>query len=99
MRTALLAVLLAAVVPDDDKPLKIQMVPQDSPGHWQAQLLGDLDRPVGEKIEFHFFAPTHSVVQGSFDNPCQPIGPNAFFSGGISTLDSNVNVSHTRPPS
>src|SRR5581483_12089441 len=51
MRIALLALLLAAL-PDDDKPLKIQMAAQDAPGHWQAQLLGDLDRPVGEKIEF-----------------------------------------------
>ena len=28
------------------------MVPQDAPGHWQAQLLGDLDRPVGDKLDF-----------------------------------------------
>lgn len=52
MRTALLALFLAAGLPDDDKPLRIQMVPQDSPGHWQAQLLGDLDREVGDRIDF-----------------------------------------------
>ena len=52
MRVVLYALVLAAALPDDDRPLKVQMVPQDTPGHWQAQLLGDLDRPVGEKIEF-----------------------------------------------
>jgi len=52
MRSALLAILLAASLPDEDKPLKVLMVPQDSPGHWNAQLLGDLDRPVGDRIDF-----------------------------------------------
>lgn len=52
MRTALLALLLVAATVDDDKALKIVLVPQDSPGHWQAQLLGDLDRPVGDTLSF-----------------------------------------------
>jgi hypothetical protein len=52
MRTALLAILLAASLPDDDKSLKVVMAAQDTPGHWQAQLLGDLDRPVGDRLEF-----------------------------------------------
>jgi hypothetical protein len=52
MRIALLALLLVAAPKDDDKALKMVMVPQDAPGHWQAQLLGDLDRPVGDKIDF-----------------------------------------------
>jgi len=48
----LLVALLLAALPDEDKTLKVQMVPQDAPGHWQAQLLGDLDHVVGDKIEF-----------------------------------------------
>src|SRR5437868_9371690 len=59
MRIILVALLLAlsgveglAALPDDDKTLKVQMVAQDAPGHWQAQLLGDLDRVVGDKVEF-----------------------------------------------
>jgi len=51
MRILCVALLLAAL-PDDDKALKVQVVPQDVPGHWQAQLLGDLDRVVGDKVEF-----------------------------------------------
>jgi|SRR5579862_742564 len=52
MRIAVLVLALATALPDDDKPLKVQMVPQDAPGHWQAQLLGELDHVVGDKIEF-----------------------------------------------
>lgn len=53
MRHALLALLLLfAAAADDDKALKIVLVPQDAPGHWQAQLLGDLNRPVGETLSF-----------------------------------------------
>ena len=63
MRVTLFSLLLAAsafpqakpatpAAPDEDKALRVQMVPQDAPGHWQAQLLGELDRPVGDKIEF-----------------------------------------------
>ena len=56
MRLLLLALLLAQAKPpappasDEDKPLRIQVAPQDSMTPYQAQLLGDLDRPVGEGI-------------------------------------------------
>jgi hypothetical protein len=58
-RTTLAALLVAALGADgwtrqaepDDKPLKIVLAPQDAPAHYQAQLLGDLDRPVGEGIK------------------------------------------------
>src|SRR5476649_20074 len=52
MRNALLALLLVAAAADDDKALKMGLVPQDALGHWQAQLLSDLDRPVGDKLDF-----------------------------------------------
>lgn len=45
-----LLVALALLVPQDDKPVKVQAVLQDSPVHYQAQLLGSMDRPVGEEI-------------------------------------------------
>ena len=41
MRCLLLSLLLAA--PQDEKTVKIQVAPQDSPVHYQAQLLGELD--------------------------------------------------------
>src|SRR5204862_4932972 len=50
MRIALVLLLLAFA--DEDKAIKVQMAPQDAPGHWQAQLLGELDRPVGDKLDF-----------------------------------------------
>ncbi|RPH41648.1 MAG: hypothetical protein EHM91_09990, partial [Planctomycetota bacterium] len=48
MRCLLLSLLLAA--PQDEKTIKIQVAPQDSPAHYQAQWLGDLDRPVADGL-------------------------------------------------
>ena len=39
---------------------------------------------IGDTIEFHFFAPLHSVAQSNFSAPCTP-STNGFFSGDIST--------------
>jgi hypothetical protein len=39
-----------AAAPGEEKPLKIVMVPQDSPAPWNAQLLGELDRPLGDNL-------------------------------------------------
>jgi plastocyanin len=51
---------------------------------------------VGSIIEFHFFAPTHSVAQSSFSSPCAPLsGGTGFFSGTITT-SSGQNVSAKR---
>ena len=46
MRIALLLALLSPSL-QDEKSLSIRIAPQDSPATYQAQLLGDLDRPVG----------------------------------------------------
>jgi plastocyanin len=46
---------------------------------------------VGSQVEFIFFPPTHSVVQASFDAPCQPSNSSAFFSGAFTT-SSGPNV-------
>lgn len=50
MRLLTLSLLLAWTVPQDEKALPIKMVPQDSTTAYQAQLLGDLDRPVGDGV-------------------------------------------------
>ncbi len=42
---------LGAVPQSAERPLKAVIIPQDSPTHHQAQLLGELDRRVSEKIE------------------------------------------------
>ena len=36
---------------------------------------------VGDHVEFNFVSSGHSVVEGSFNNPCQPSAASAFFSG------------------
>ncbi|HYG76109.1 MAG TPA: hypothetical protein VEK08_13975, partial [Planctomycetota bacterium] len=42
----------AAPVPaGEDKPLRVAVVAQDAPGYYSAQLLGDMDRPVGNGIK------------------------------------------------
>ena len=50
MRIALLFVILAWGASDDEKSLPIRITPQDLPMSYQAQLLGDLDRPVGDGL-------------------------------------------------
>jgi len=49
---------------------------------------------VGETIEFHFFAPLHSVAQGDFSSPCTPsANGTGFFSGDITTTSGeNANI-------
>ncbi|KAK6513142.1 hypothetical protein TWF506_009308 [Arthrobotrys conoides] len=37
----------------------------------------------GDVVEFHYLPRNHSVAQSNFANPCQPIGPTAFFSGFV----------------
>jgi hypothetical protein len=49
MRIALLSLLLTLSA-QDEKAIKIQVAPQDSLTHYEAQLLGDLDRPVGDGL-------------------------------------------------
>ncbi|KAJ5368868.1 uncharacterized protein N7496_008628 [Penicillium cataractarum] len=56
----------------------------------------------GDKVEFHFYPPDHSVVQASFDNPCQPISSGGFFSGFFQTSQESktvftVTVNNTDP--
>jgi len=50
MRFALVLLALALPSFDDEKSLPIRIAPQDSPTPYQAQLLGDLDRPVGDGL-------------------------------------------------
>ncbi|KAL8933605.1 MAG: hypothetical protein Q9211_005692 [Gyalolechia sp. 1 TL-2023] len=46
----------------------------------------NLQAAVGSMVQFHFYPKNHSVVQSTFDQPCQPIknnmpAANGFFSG------------------
>lgn len=36
---------------------------------------------VGDQVEFHFMAAGHSVGEGDFTHPCQPMDSSAWFSG------------------
>ncbi|KAL5370905.1 hypothetical protein DPSP01_014604 [Paraphaeosphaeria sporulosa] len=36
---------------------------------------------IGDLIEFHFLPKNHTVVQSSFDKPCEPLLDDAIFSG------------------
>lgn len=49
-----------------------------------------LNVAVGEKVEFHFFPPEHSVVEASFGNPCHPTNGTGFFSGFVTTSQESV---------
>ncbi|CEJ60927.1 hypothetical protein PMG11_09481 [Penicillium brasilianum] len=56
----------------------------------------------GDKVEFHFYPPEHSVVEASFDNPCQPSSSGGFFSGFFQTSKESktvftVTVNNTDP--
>ncbi|KAI9686687.1 MAG: hypothetical protein M1820_010574 [Bogoriella megaspora] len=59
--------------------------------------------PVGSIVQFQFYPRNHSVVQGSFDNPCQPSGPDAFYSGyqivasGTAPEVFEVTINDTNP--
>ncbi|KAK3985194.1 hypothetical protein QBC44DRAFT_251076 [Cladorrhinum sp. PSN332] len=44
------------------------------------------------RVKFSFNPRNHSVVQSSFDNPCQPIGPGGFSSGHIPVANSPSGV-------
>ncbi|KAL7962143.1 Cupredoxin [Trichoderma compactum] len=46
---------------------------------------------VGDKIEFQFFGPTHSVVQASFDEPCTAFNGGTGFFAGMSTNGNGPN--------
>jgi len=46
----------------------------------------------GDTVEFHFYSKNHSVVQGDFDNPCQPAASGGFFSGFFPTNGTGANA-------
>ncbi|KAL8906830.1 MAG: hypothetical protein Q9171_006110 [Xanthocarpia ochracea] len=46
----------------------------------------NLQVPAGQMVQFHFYPKSHSIVQSTFDQPCEPINNNnasvaGFFSG------------------
>lgn len=46
---------------------------------------------VGDQVEFHFVESDHTVVEGAFNKPCQPLDSSAFYSGrpqGVSFMVS-----------
>lgn len=49
---------------------------------------------VGSQVEFQFYGPTHSVVQGSFDEPCSAYNNGTGFFAGFMTKGTGPNVSH-----
>jgi len=56
----------------------------------------NINAPVGDFVQFQFSLKNHSVVQSTFDQPCQPIASNSnitgFFSGfmGVSATDTDI---------
>lgn len=63
----------------------------------------NLNVPVGETVEFHFWPKAHSVARSSFDRPCVPANTTAFWSGqvpvasGMSPTVFSVVVNDTNP--
>jgi len=51
---------------------------------------------IGETVEFHFFAPLHSVAQSDFATPCTPTANGTgFFSGDITTSSGESSTIFT----
>ncbi|KAL6150588.1 hypothetical protein ACJBU6_10871 [Exserohilum turcicum] len=46
----------------------------------------------GDMISFHFWPKNHSVVQATFDKPCQPMD-GGFYSGFVPTSDASAAAS------
>ncbi|OGE53586.1 hypothetical protein PENARI_c007G02652 [Penicillium arizonense] len=46
----------------------------------------------GEKVVFHFFPQNHSVVQASFDSPCQPMNTSGFSTGFVPTTTESETI-------
>jgi plastocyanin len=57
----------------------------------------------GDVLEFHFYPRNHSVAQGFYSNPCQPVQSGGFFSGYVPSQDGasptifSVIVNDTSP--
>ena len=49
--------------------------------------------PVGSVVQFAFYPRNHSVVQGDFNNPCQPLPGGHGFYSGYQVVSSGVAVS------
>ena len=49
--------------------------------------------PVGSVVQFEFYPFNHSVVQGDFSNPCQPLAGGMGFYSGYQVVTSGVAVS------
>ncbi|KAL8785619.1 MAG: hypothetical protein Q9213_003273 [Squamulea squamosa] len=61
----------------------------------------NLQVPPGDMVQFHFYPKNHSVVQSTFDQPCEPINNNnasvpGFFSGFMPVKpDAGMKPSYT----
>ncbi|RYP10983.1 hypothetical protein DL765_007944 [Monosporascus sp. GIB2] len=65
---------------------RLHVVSVSGEGDWALKFAPDnIKVPVGDMIQFQFRAGNHSVVQSTFDNPCEPIkmhtGTEGFYSG------------------
>ncbi len=48
---------------------------------------------MGDMLEFHFYPPQHSVVQGDPNKACSPVSSGGFYSGFMPTKNGEA-VSH-----
>jgi len=80
-----------------------QVVSVSNEGGSIAFIPNTLTAEVGSKVEFHFWPQNHSVVQGTFDQPCWPAGSAAFYSGyvpvtsGMSDRVFTITIKNTDP--
>ena len=57
----------------------------------------DIKAATGDMVQFHFYPKNHSVVQSTFDQPCQPLemnmpGTKGFFSGFMPVKPTDATV-------
>jgi len=51
----------------------------------------------GKTVVFQFYPGNHSLVEGSFDSPCQPLSSSSFFSGFIDSSSGPAPNAFTIP--
>ena len=52
---------------------------------------------VGDLLQFHFYPKNHSVAQGSFSSPCQPLAGGVY--SGFEVVEAGEGVRSTNSPS
>src|SRR5579863_6158623 len=83
---------------DDWRPLRIQVAAQESPAPYQAQLLGELDRPVGDGVRLgSAFMPARVNDKGALELDVHNDGKPRTLSGRREVVSVPVSGEGDKP--